>query len=380
MRIPRLLLVCSELLLFSGALILFATNAAAQLPMPAGPMHLTEQPAPADPMQETGQTQQKSLRVLNESPIRLPSTSPLALLGAPQCDSNGALFLRVAPSGAKNRRLAPVYKISPAGASGTSFSLSNVPGFELAVTAQTHEFAVSDDGGVYFLSQKDTDNGHPALYVIHFAAWGQHLATVKLGQFFSPRGFVLLPDGSFFVLGMARDEWDTQTGAPAATNAGTRPVGAFYGPKGKLNYEINLPRAATPKSPENSSAALVAAGSNGDVYVMRYKPAFSFYVIGHGGARVHSFTIDPPFSQAAVKGIAPVALKKVAVEFTRAAGAKGPAETLISIVSTETGNRLIDYQVPPDAAGLLGCYTQNGFELLAKKPGGSMSIRFVRGK
>lgn len=386
MRIPRFLLGCSELLLFSGALVLFAASAAAQGPLPAGPMHLTQQAqqVPGDPVQGT---QQKALHLLNQSQIRLQDGSPLDTLGAPRCSNNGDLFVWLAPGGKQNSRRAPVYKVSPAGASGPKFSLDNAPGFELAVTARAHEFAVSGDGGVYFLAQKDGASGDPALYVIHFAPWGQYLGKVKLSEMFTPSGFAVLPGGGYFVLGLARDMWDTQQNSKSAANSGTRPVGAFYGPKGKLRYELNLPGAVAP-APAKAGASegvfgpgRVAVGADGNVYVTRYKPAFSLYVIARGGSSVRSVKIEPPIPHAAVMGIAPAGSGKVAMEFARHTGAAGFSidNAVFSIIDAGTGERLVDYSSSPQTTGMLGCYTLNGFELFSAQVGDGLAIRFVRG-
>jgi hypothetical protein len=388
-RISRFLLMCSELLLFSGALALFAASAAAQGPLPAGPMQLTQpaQAVPGDPVQAT---QQKALRLLNESQIRLPGASPLATLGAPQCSNNGALFVQLAPSGKQNPGRAPVFKISPAGVTGPKFSLDSAPGFELSVTARTHQFAVSGDGNVYFLVQKDGASGDPALYVIHFAPWGQYLGKVKLSELFVPRGFAVLPGGGYFVLGLARDMWDTQQGSKSTANSGTRPVGAFYGPKGKLRYELNLPGAVAPAKAGSGAGTpagvlgpgRVAVGADGAVYVTRYKPAFSLYVIARGGASVRSVKIEPPIPHAAVMGIAPAGPGKVVMEFARHTGAAGFSidNAVFSIISAETGERLVDYSSSPQTTGTLGCYTLNGFELFSVRTGDGMAIRFVRGE
>lgn len=347
----------------SGALVLLVASAAAQKPP------------------------QEKLRLLSQSEIHVPDPAGLSA-GTAQCDNDGALFLRLSGTGSQDPMRAPVLKVSPNGTVNAKFSLSNVPRFDLSVSSAIYDFAATGSGQLYYLAQRSGANGR-ALYVIRFSRSGQYLSTLKLDHYFVPRRFVVLPGGGYFLLGMARDAWDTMLGA-RAKNALLRPIGAFYSPKGTLRWELNLPGAAVPVvykakdrkgSPvEPGRPPIVAAAADGEVYVASQKPALSLYVIGRGGAAVNSITIKPPFPGARIAAIAPVSAGKVAVEFVKG-GRDGLAATsaVFSIVSTGSGIRLVDYQASPQTTGRLGCYTQNGFELLASQDGSKLAIRFVRG-
>jgi hypothetical protein len=347
----------------SGALVFLAASAAAQQPP------------------------KEKLLLLNQSEIRVPDPAGLSA-GAVQCDYDGALFLRLSGAGSQDPMRAPVLKISPTGMVDTKFSLSNVPRFDLSVSSAIYDFAATDNGQLYYLAQRSGASGK-ALYVIRFSRSGRYLSTLKLDHYFVPLRFTVLPGGSYFLLGMARDAWDTMLGAQAK-NALLRPIGAFYGPKGTLRWELNLPGAAMPvvydakdrqdMPTEPNQPPIVAAAADGEVYVVSYKPALSLYVIGGGGAAVHSITIEPPFPGARITAIAPVSVGKVAVEFVKG-GADGldDGNAVFSVVDAGSGIRLVDYQTSPETTGRLGCYTQNGFELLASQDDGQMVIRFVRG-
>lgn len=364
MRISRLVLTFPRWAVVSGALVFLAASAAAQQP-----------------------TQEK-LRLLSQSAIRVPDLAGLSA-GPAQCDNDGAVFLRLSGTGRQDPKRAPVLKISPTGMVEAKFSLSSVPRFDLSVSSEIHDFAATANGQLYYLAQRSGATGK-ALYVIRFSRSGSYLSTLKLNHYFVPLRFTVLPGGSYFLLGMARDAWDTMLGAQAK-NALLRPIGAFYGPKGTLRWELNLPGAAVPEvynakdrkdaSAEQGRPPIVAAAADGEVYVVTHKPALSLYVIGSGGAAVNSISIEPPFPGARIAAIAPVSIGKIAVEFVKGAGANGfnGASTVFSIVDTQTGIRLGDYQASPETTGRLGCYTQNGFELLASQDGDNMAIRFVRG-
>lgn len=363
MRIPRLLVVTSNLLMVSGALLLLAVGASAQ------------------------ETKHKVLHLLSESPVHLQDGA-VNFLGAPQCDNDGGLFVRLVRDGAADPLRTPVRRISPSGNTGPSFSLSDVPRFDLSVSAQSPAFSVAGNGGVDFLAQRSNSSGR-GLYVIRFTAGGHYLSTLKLTHFFQPHGFAALPGGGYFVLGTVRDVWNTTTSNSSAPNVTLRPVGVFFSPTGKLLWEINmqgtLPRVpGSGKSPSKPAAfgpGMVAAGPAGNVYVKRVKPANSFYVITHGGADVSTIDINPPFPKAVITSIEPVAAGKLAVQFSHAPGAADSANesTVFSIVDALSGMRLIDYHASPEVAGALGCYTQGGFELLAHQVGGGLSVRFVSG-
>lgn len=363
MRISRLLAVSCNLLLVSGALLLLAAGAAAQ------------------------ETKHKVLHLLSESAVRLQNGAS-GLLGTPQCDDQGGLFVRLDRAGDADSLRTPVQRISPSGYIGPSFSLDNVPQFDLSVSAKSPAFAVSGNGGVDFLAQRSGASGN-GLYVIRFTAGGNYLSTLKLAQFFPPHGFAVLPGGGYFVLGTVRDVWNTTGASGGPADVTLRPVGVFFGPKGKLLWEINM-QDTLPSAPASGSAAakpstfnpvLVAAGPAGIVYVKRVKPAYSFYVITHGGADVNTITITPPFAKAVITSIQPVAPGRLVVQFSHAAGTAGSGNggSVFSIVSANSGIRLVDYHASPEATGMLGCYTQTGFELLAHQVDGGFSVRFVSG-
>lgn len=364
MRISRLLIVFSQLFLFAGALLCLAVGASAQ------------------------QTKHKVLHLLSESPVRMEN-APTGFLGAPQCDDNGALFVRLRHDGTADPMRAPVRSITPSGNPGPSFSLADVPGFDLSVSANSTAFAVSAAGGVDFLAQKKGVNGSSELYVIRFTAGGHYLSMLKLGHYFPPHAFAVLPGGGYFVLGTVRDVWNTTESGNSAPNVTLRPVGVFFGPKGKLLWEINMQDTLPPASSSGSAGSgtqalregMVAAGPAGDVYVKRVKPANSFYVIRKGGAQVSTITVTPPFAKAVIASIVPVVPDRLAVQFEYAdsASASNNGGAVFSIISAKSGLRIVDYQASPETTGMLGCYTQTGFELLARQPGGGLSVRFVSG-
>ncbi len=338
---------------------------------------------------QAGQTQ--PLYLYSEIPIRLPATM-FPEPGAVDCDDNGFLYFRV-NDGGENPLGVRIAEVSPTGYAAQTFSLSNVPDLELRATARGSDFGVTGAGALDLLTRAAEPLG-PRLDVIEFAANGRYQATVKLSQFFVPRGFALLPGGGFFVFALARDPWavmeSSKSGKPAPY---TEPIGAFFDSHGQLRREINLPGAAVAPpgsgtspggggaAPGTTAPALVAADYDGTVYVAREDPPLSVYVISDTGTTVDSIKLQPPVPQARLAAITPAGPERLAVEFQAGAEGTEPSamENAFSIVNTMTGDRVADYRASTATGGKLGCYARNGFELLARDASGKPALRFVTG-
>jgi hypothetical protein len=333
----------------------------------------------------------QDLRLLQEIPIRLPSSS-VPLAGAPQCDNNGALYFRVSQDGASSPQKTPIMAVSSMGYSTRTFSLSSVPGYDLSTTSSVIDFLVGDTGDVYVLASKAAINGpDPDLDLIRFSSGANYLSTLHLSHFYLPRRFAVLTGGSYFLLGLDRDFSVPGPIHQFVESSFVYPVGLFFGSKGKLIREIALPDTTKPAltvasasnspsaQPANSDPTFVATSYDGTIYVVRHKPALAVYVITDSGATVDSVNVTAPFPEAVVVGIAPVGPGKLAIEFAHPSTSPSvdDANAVFSIIDAEWGERLVDYQATPDTAGALGCPTPVGFELLSRQPNGKLSIRFV---
>jgi hypothetical protein len=343
------------------------------------------------------QVPKKPLRLLQETPIRLPS-SMTALAGAPQCDNNGGLYFRASRNGASSPQGTPVVEFSSTGFLSRTFSLSSVPGYDLSTTASVSDFVVTGAGQVYFLATKDSVNGpDPELDVIRFSSGARYLSTLTLSHFFLPRRVAVLTGGSFFLLALDRDSYLSLQSRKFVPASFVYPVGLFFGVKGKLLREIALPDTthspalvaasetvnSTDGRPANDDPPFVTTAYDGSIYVTRHvRGRLAVYVITDSGATVYSVTVDPPFPHAVVAGIAPDGPRKLVIEFVRpAAGAAiDDSQAVFSVIDAESGIRLTDYQASPESTGILGCPTPVGFELLSRQPGGKLAIRFVSGK
>jgi hypothetical protein len=365
--------VISALAAILGALALVAVTAAAQ----------------------DVQVPKKNLRLLQEIPVRLPpSTSALA--GAPQCDNNGSLYFRASQDGGSSAQKTPIVEVSSTGFTSRTFSLSSVPGYDLSTTASVSDFLVTGDGQVYFLASKAAINGpDPELDLIHFSSGARYVSTLPLAHFYLPRRFAVLTGGSYFLLALDRDFSVPSQARTFAESSFVYPVGLFYSDKGKLVREIALPDTTTPTlstvavatspaapdPPRDSDPAFVAASYDGTIYVMRHTPGLAVYVITDSGATVSSVTVAPPFPNAVATGIAPDGPSKFVIEFARRANGGGidDSNAVFSVIDTDSGIRLTDYQAGPESSGALGCTTPVGFELLSRQPDGKLAIRFVGG-
>ncbi len=339
------------------------------------------------------QVPKKTLRLLQEIPVRLPSsTSPLP--GTPQCDNNGALYFRASQDGSSSPQRTPVVEVSSTGFPSRTFSLTSVPGYDLSTTASITDFLVTGDGQVYFLASKAAINGpDPELDLIRFSSGARYLSTLRLSHFFLPRRFAVLTGGSYFLLALDRDFSVPGQSGKFAESSFVYPVGLFFNSTGKLVREIALPDTTTPTlstvaattaddQRKDSDPAFVAAAYDGTIYVMRHTPGLAIYVITDSGATVDSVSVTAPFPNAVATGIAPDGPSKFVVEFARRTNGSGidDSHAVFSVIDADSGIRLTDYQATPETTGSLGCTTPAGFELLSRQPDGKLAIRFVSGK
>lgn len=342
------------------------------------------------------QVPKKNLRLLQEIPVRLPSSlSPLP--GAPQCDYNGDLYFRVRQNGSSTPQGTPVIEVSSTGFLNQTFSLSSVPGYDLSTTASIYDYVVSGDGQVYFLASKDSVYGpDPDLDIIRFSSGARYQSKLTLSHFFLPRRLAVLSGGSVFLLALDRDGFLSRRSRKFVPASFIYPVGLFFGLKGKLLREIALPDTTQAPALINASETgktdgrrangdppFVAASYDGTIYVTRHdRGRLAVYVITDSGATVYSVRVDPPFPHAVVAGIAPDGPSKFVIEFVRqtSGAAIDDSQAVFSVVDADSGIRLTDYQASPETTGILGCPTPVGFELLSRQPGGKLAIRFVSGK
>ncbi|MGA2647411.1 MAG: hypothetical protein ABSF15_22105 [Candidatus Sulfotelmatobacter sp.] len=282
--------------------------------------------------------------------IELPLSHPTQMIDKTTCDSDGNVYARVwAGDGSETARL-PVQEITPEGTLARNFRVAGAS----QNTDVAEGFFVSDAGDVYQAARMA--NG---VYIVKFAKDGSVKSTVKLEadpRLVDPWQLAVFKAGEYLLSGLTGKDHRTPYTAVFETNG--KLVKEIYEPEdeeARLKAE-NGDTAYTRSNAGNRFVGFgdVAAGSDGNVYLLRGTSPALVYVVSPAGQVVRKLHIDtgsPDF----VAGDIKLHAGRLAIGFN------GP-NNLVMVTDLE-GRTIASYAVDrhkPDWPAL-ACYDGEGF-------------------
>jgi hypothetical protein len=300
------------------------------------------------------------------SALRVTASVEVPLIGAiavnARCDDEGNIYFRMLDeesSKIQNPILhVPIRKITP---DGKLLRVFTMPGPDL----NTRDFFVTASGEVYVVAYAESTMGVSGVYVLEYSSDGSYKSKIPLDtESFHPRQLAVFKSGEFLLSGTHGD-------------SGHTPFTAVFDGRGKLIRKIYEPedeharlraeagdRDFVPVGATWDNTAVVhgdvAAGSDGNVYLLRATSPALIYVISPKGEVIRKLRIDSPSS-----GLVAQHLKssrgRLAISFLESHSTVG----VISVTDYE-GNPIATY-VPDDISiypGLPGCYDSRSFTFL----------------
>jgi len=304
----------------------------------------------------------------------IPGVSARPVVGETRCDVSGNVYLRMLQGG--DPLAAPVVKLPPDGKAATRFDVRSVRGFERSVA---YDFAVSLRGEVYLVTAEE--EGKPAVVV--FREDGTYDRTIRPESLREASRIQAFSSGELLILGTLGQE--------RHQGSSERPVTAVFDGSGKLLRVVNLPkepaaggRGGLTGEEREQLLDLQRAfpGDDGNVYVFRPRTLFRvgsptpIWVVSPAGEVVRTVNATPPdetFKAFAIRQGG----GRIAVQFIETKEGGSLLRHILSILDAETGEKLVDYDVPIGVGGLLACYTPNGFSFLGRGKEGEVTLEFA---
>jgi hypothetical protein len=326
---------------------------------------------------------QLTLRALETKTVSGASAAPAFL--PLRCDAGGNVYVRFYEPAQPLR--APIVRISADGREAKALSLTSVTDFR---DADIDDFAASAHGSVTLVlwgPDPKTKTGRG--YVVTFKDDGTFDAdsVVALPPGQTPEKVALFEDGSVLVSGTQEEK--LYRNQPAVSG----PFTEIFGEDGHLVKRIVLPGDVEPPKPSDKdftaklsqlpgeiSLGDAQSGTDGYVYLMRQFATPTVYVIASDGSIVRTLHLKPPLPTAREGAMqySDINGGRLAVAFTIPAsnGLPGDRE-MISLYSTQSGERLVDYIAPSGIGGALACYTQRGFTFLGSTPQHELALKLA---
>jgi hypothetical protein len=207
------------------------------------------------------------------------------------CDRSGNLYLQ------STQDTGGVRKLNARGERTTVFQPTGDPSLKIDFVGY---FALGSDGELYQLTYPH----ELARYVFAYRSDGTFKSSIKLQPGFAwmPSTLAVFPSGNFFIsaLRYVRDEG----------RLAMAPFNGIFSSDGTLLKEVKLEdddalrdlaasgetRVSSPTNPHANHAiefGRAEAGTDGNIYLMRWVTPAIFYAISPGGEVVRRFTVDP---------------------------------------------------------------------------------------
>ena len=280
-------------------------------------------------------------------------------VGKAKCDAAGNLYVRVMT--AEQSRIhhgisqIPIEKIAPDGTIAATYRATDA-----ATDISAKDIFVSEEGGVYQVGWIPDGT----IYVVEFSTDGTMRKKVQLGATgVIPYALAVFKSGELLLSGVKGS--DNRTPYTAVFRADGGLIKQIYEPED----EDSRHKAATGEAYVSESGSGntfvwrgdVAAGSDGNVYLLRASSPGLVYVISPKGEVIRKLRIDPPSSGLVAGMIRPMP-GKLAISFLY----DGRRDGMTRVVDFE-GNPIVDHfsddvRINP---GLPGCYGADGFTFLS---------------
>ncbi|MGH9682666.1 MAG: hypothetical protein ACRD4S_03505 [Candidatus Acidiferrales bacterium] len=317
--------------------------------------------------------------------LRVTKTVPLPLNADPvsstKCDASGNIYLRFYQM--PNFLAAPIVKVSPEGKQLATFSIRSISGFE---RADLGAFTVGLRGEIVGLVVRPDPQGDKAESgLITFKDDGSFDSYTALESSFSPFNLAVFSSGEYLISGIQRMAGDSNPIHPS----GMRPFTAIFDQSARLIKRFTLTGDVKQPKPDEAggisqngrvpreiSTGAALTGSDGNIYLVRMARQPIVFVIAGNGTILRRMELNPPSDKYSASNVRYSSAGKLAVLFGEPTKADPRVSNidLISVYDAETGDRLVDYQLPPEAGAALLCYTPNAFTFLGSTDQGQLTI------
>ena len=287
--------------------------------------------------------------------------------GRVRCDEDGNVYLR--PYSADRGRAGtlhqtPIQKIKPDGSLAGSFRVTD---FREGIWGR--DFFVTDKGAVYQIVQ----TAELEMYVLEFSSDGSLKSHTKIDtEFFSPYQLAVFKSGEFLLSGTAGKQGHT-------------PFTAVFSSGGKLLKKLTSPEDEDSQTRAESGDSTVvgengfgnaavhfgdaAAGSDGNLYLMRAGSRAWIYAVSPAGEVIRKFFVDSGDSSLQAKSMKS-APGRIAIAFGRKSEV---SDNVIKIVDLE-GNAIADYVFRDNrlSPAFLSCYVPPVFTFVQANGSGPL--------
>jgi len=284
------------------------------------------------------------------STMNVASETGGAFMSSSRCDADGNLYVR--KLAVDRPLLGPVVKIDP---DGKRTALFDPTAFSQLALDRADAFLPASDGGLYQIAQSGIVK--PRIYVLHFSSDGSPSSSTLLDADFEVYTFAAFADGNFLVSGVKRDlqnKNDRGRNFTAVLSADGRELA-------QLSFEA--PQESAMASAKNTNDAAKApgldlaeaeAGSDGNLYVMRFSSPALVYVIGPSGKIMKTIKVSSP-----LPGALPSAFhlsgNRLALSFWNN---ENQRQTVV-VADAQTGRKIASYADPTGLGPSFACYSAN---------------------
>lgn len=219
-------------------------------------------------------------------PTQLP---PDAIVGSPQCDSLGHMYVRYAtsPNGSLMSRIARI----DADGSTRSISLAAIAGQQ--DDAHTFVFAADDDGSLHEIVRVADNPDQPDVSghveYVRFDSDGDLRSQSAFADDFVPSSFLPLPDGDFFAGGI--------TLKLSAGGVSEDPVAGIFGPDATLQRHLHA--GSTPANAnsgdDSAPSQTVRLGDDGNLYMLTTADHATVEVVNQAGRILRKLELKEAF-------------------------------------------------------------------------------------
>ncbi len=344
--------------------------------------------------------------------IEFSAPSPMGMAAGTQCDTNGNIYLQIAPSYQVISQLIrerrplnlSLTKLSTDSKGVTTFPAKSPQGY---TDFSSRTFYVTPRGKVFNLGQgckEGSDCKNPedrAWMVTAYNDDGTVNNVVELhpqlpaDEFLFLSSFAVFPDDGSIVVG------ETQS-----KGGGLRPFTAAFGPGGTFLANVKLPHDVSPPPPPQDAADKPDAGAgtagqagsgkspkaakafsnfnravvegrtigspDGTVYLLR---GDRLYIVGSGGGVLREQDIKTPKSGLTPLGVSVNGQGQLVISYTHVVTAEDPGQySALALVDPETGKVISTYDVPPKA-GTPACMTnQDVVQFVRESKSGHLEV------
>lgn len=211
------------------------------------------------------------------------------MMGSPQCDSSGEVYVRYAtPS---NGSLASSIARIDADGSTQSISLAPLPGAQN--DSHTFIFAADNAGSLHEVVRVADDPDHPDVAghveYVRFDSDGDLRSQSAFADDFVPSSFLPLPNGNFFAGGITLET--------ANDGVSENPVAGIFGPDAQMQQHLHtgLNPGGANAGDDSAASQTVRLGDDGNLYLLTTADHATVDVADQAGRITRKLELHEPF-------------------------------------------------------------------------------------